>query len=550
MHRRAGGLVCVGPERYDSNMCTSQAFESPAGPSAPGLVANGLAEAEWLDSDQWEQWEEECEAGDVLAASDGERGRGDAEVQRSPWQRMMRVFPFDPRPVDASDVADSDLLGVLREGEAMISQIAARQAQALVELRRRRLVGQAAAHPHPDGVCPGACCDDDGWVATEVGAQMGLSDRQVAGRIDTALLLSRHLAVATALSSGQVQSWTATRLLDHLSTLSTYVSDDRLAEVERATVAWLLTKPRTVGQLNARMRRLILAARAAARGGAACDPAPPGHADRGVSITPASTPGLAELVALLPEADALAIRATLQALGHDPVDAHDPRSAQQRQADLLVTMVTGSPGLCGRAEDGRCALHPPVQIQVRLDVTVPVDSLSGGPQPARVPGYGDLPAASAREVTTGAWGGTCSARPLVYDPATGRLLGLGAGGVRMVWVDELPAGRGYEHSATLDAAVRLRDGTCRAPGCLRPAARCDCDHVVPYPNGPTTLSNSCSLCRRHHRLKTHAPGWAMSMRADGEVTWTTPTGWQVTTHPYDYRPPQDGPLPDPDPPPF
>jgi hypothetical protein len=42
----------------------------------------------------------------------------------------------------------------------------------------------------------------------------------------------------------------------------------------------------------------------------------------------------------------------------------------------------------------------------------------------------------------------------------------------------------------------------------------------------------------------------MSMGDGGEVTWTSPTGRQVTTHPYDYRPLSDSPLTDPDRPPF
>ncbi len=30
----------------------------------------------------------------------------------------------------------------------------------------------------------------------------------------------------------------------------------------------------------------------------------------------------------------------------------------------------------------------------------------------------------------------------------------------------------------------------------------DLDHVVPWPDGPTTVANLVALCRRHHRLKT------------------------------------------------
>ena len=42
--------------------------------------------------------------------------------------------------------------------------------------------------------------------------------------------------------------------------------------------------------------------------------------------------------------------------------------------------------------------------------------------------------------------------------------------------------------------------------------------------GPTDCDNLCCLCRRHHRLKTHAPGWIFRLDADGALLVTTPTG--------------------------
>jgi hypothetical protein len=253
--------------------------------------------------------------------------------------------------------------------------------------------------------------------------------------------------------------------------------------------------------------------------------------------------------ALLPEADALAIKATLAALGHDKTDPQDPRSADQRRADLLVTLITGAAALHGRAADITCALRDPVDLQVHLDVTIPADSLTAaGAAPGRVPGYGDIPATTTRDLAGAAGAAAtsgCQARPLVYDPTTGRLLGFGATPVRMTWLAEMPTASGYQHPTSLETAVKLRDGTCRAPGCTRPATRCDCDHVVPYPQGETSLGNSCSLCRRHHRLKTHAPDWRMQMAPDGDVTWTTPTGTHLTTHPTDHRPPELPQLPEP-----
>ncbi|WP_439957974.1 hypothetical protein [Modestobacter italicus] len=71
------------------------------------------------------------------------------------------------------------------------------------------------------------------------------------------------------------------------------------------------------------------------------------------------------------------------------------------------------------------------------------------------------------------------------------------------------------------------------------------------------MDNLCCLCRRHHRLKTHAPGWRYRMSPDGTLHVTTPSGVTRTTRPPGLRLPADlqlvstGLAPDPDdPPPF
>jgi hypothetical protein len=42
--------------------------------------------------------------------------------------------------------------------------------------------------------------------------------------------------------------------------------------------------------------------------------------------------------------------------------------------------------------------------------------------------------------------------------------------------------------------------------------------------GLTDCANLCCLCRRHHRLKTHAPGWSFHLDDDGALWVTTPSG--------------------------
>ncbi len=61
--------------------------------------------------------------------------------------------------------------------------------------------------------------------------------------------------------------------------------------------------------------------------------------------------------------------------------------------------------------------------------------------------------------------------------------------------------------------------------------RTDLDHCVPWPRGATTCENLCCLCRRHHRLKTHARGWRFRLLPGGRLEVTTPSGITRVTDP-------------------
>jgi hypothetical protein len=88
---------------------------------------------------------------------------------------------------------------------------------------------------------------------------------------------------------------------------------------------------------------------------------------------------------------------------------------------------------------------------------------------------------------------------------------------------------GYRPAPALARWVRATHRHCRFPGCRRPAAHCDLDHVVAYPAGGTSADNLAPLCRYHHRLKTHA-NWQVRRLAGGGLRWTSPRGRSYTTH--------------------
>jgi Domain of unknown function (DUF222) len=129
--------------------------------------------------------------------------------------------------------------------------------------------------------------------------------------------------------------------------------------------------------------------------------------------------------------------------------------------------------------------------------------------PGVVPGYGTVPAAVAREMAAD--------RNLVrwlVAPDTGELLDVGA--------------EVYEPSPRLQRFIRARDQRCGFPGCGRPAAPTDLDHVRnfgPAPgDGKTVRANLGPLCRQHHNAKTHGHWQLLYDPLTGLKSWTSPLG--------------------------
>ena len=91
-----------------------------------------------------------------------------------------------------------------------------------------------------------------------------------------------------------------------------------------------------------------------------------------------------------------------------------------------------------------------------------------------------------------------------------------------------PHGPGpYQPPERLKNLLRVRHRTCVFPGCTRPSRRCELDHTLRHPDGPTCACNMAPLCKHHHHLKHHAPGWHLTNHGNGHLTWTTPTGRHI-----------------------
>jgi hypothetical protein len=161
----------------------------------------------------------------------------------------------------------------------------------------------------------------------------------------------------------------------------------------------------------------------------------------------------------------------------------------------------------------RLGQHPPARVRIVVPFSTAVGATDA---PCEIPGHGWVLAEQAREIMLNA-GSTW--HRLAVDADTGAALHLETAS--------------YRPTAAMRAHVEAVDGTCRAPGCTVPAARCDLDHDVPWPLGPTDVANLTSKHRRHHNAHTHGH-WAVTRDDVGVVHWRTRAGRTYETRPKDW----------------
>ena len=460
---------------------------------------------------------------------------------------------------------EDQLTGMLQAANRLAAWSAALRLAAVSQLAGRRAASAGAS-------------GDQGaleHVRDEIAITLTLTGWGADRLLGMATALDRLPLTQAALATGTIDERRADVIADELAGLS----DEHAARVE----AMLL--PKAAAQTTAELRR------AARRAVISADPAAAKRRKekalqdaRVETFTEAA--GTAALAGRdLPPAAVLAADQHLTSLAMAMRQAGADGPLDQLRARAYLHLLCGQPACTLTGGDAAAGQPPPGPVpstasrsdpgpgqpapRGTIHLTMPLASWLGWSEsPGEAAGYGPLDADDARALATWlaahpatTWCVTLidtGGRPvahgcagLVPGPAQARAGPPPAGGgappgvaawLRRITITPLQTsecthpreGSGYQPGPRLRHLIQVRNASCTAPGCRRPAQRCDLDHTIPHHLGGRTCEcNLGPVCRRHHRCK-QAPGWDLSQPRPGVMRWTTPAGRIYTTAPTVY----------------
>ncbi|PPG51692.1 HNH endonuclease [Rathayibacter sp. AY2B3] len=345
----------------------------------------------------------------------------------------------------------------------------------------------------------------DRSIRAEFAVALGISERTAARELLHASLLMEELPRTRAALAHARMRWEAGQLI--CSVAATLPAAARAAYDDRAVD---LAETLTPGQLRHALARV--------REELHDEPLMERHArareDRRVWLT-AGIDGMATVCAHVPAPQAVGALARLDRIARDLRDGgqgeRDLRTLAQLRADAWTDLLCHG-DVAGTTPEGAAAPSTGPRAEVR--VTVAASTAAGDDEAAaELDGYGPIPAEAVRALIDD----DAAFTPVLTDEETGAVVSVGRR-------HRLPPPR-------MRLLVRLRDQTCRFPGCTRPASSTETDHSVEWRNGGETApENLASLCVAHHHVR-HGDRWTYLLHPDGTADWTTPTGRRVTTRP-------------------
>ncbi|NOJ61218.1 HNH endonuclease signature motif containing protein [Arthrobacter sp. 260] len=361
---------------------------------------------------------------------------------------------------------------------------------------------------------------------SEIGAALRVPERSAGSLIEHSELLTRHYRLAlAALEGGKLSKRHAWAVVEEATGIPDLVPAVTAAFEQRLVgMAGKTTVTRFCYQAR-RLRERLHPESISVRHAKAVQ-------GRLVQLTP-QRDGMAWLEAYLPVDQAAGIFHRVDTAARALQGPDEPRTLTQLRADVLADVLT-SAGATGHIADGDSNPTEPNGssasywgVQAKVFVTVPVMTLLGGDAPGELEGYGPIDPETARRLA----GHAPSFTRILTHPFTGARLGADA--------------TTYRVPKDLQDAVRVRDRTCRHPGCNRLAVFCELDHTKPWSQGGKTgYGNLAALCKRHHKLKSEGY-WHYRQPEPGLIIAISPAGETYLTRPD----PPPAPLPE-TPPPF
>lgn len=394
----------------------------------------------------------------------------------------------------------------------------------------------------------GTKADEDEYVvslaAEEVGALLRLPSRAAKTLVEQSrLLMHCHELTLSSMESGKLSWRHATTIMEECvgvpADSAARFEQDLVDTAEQSTVPKLTRQARGLRELLHPEAAPVRKTRAVA--------------DRRVVLEPGSD-GMAWLSAYLPAEQAGGIYNRLDAGARGLQAPDESRTLTQLRADVFTDLLTHTcagdiypstgfrgisatvhitvpaltllkqmPGAAGNGpagfdaggnEAGESASNdgPPNE---DLNGAAPTGHRSAGDRHeyAVLEGYGPIDPETAARLA----GHAPSFLRILTHPETGAALSIG----RVT----------YRPPKHLQDWVRVRDKTCRHPGCNRAAMATELDHTVPWhKGGHTDHDNLACLCKKHHMLKTKEH-WDYMQPEAGIITAMAPSGKTYTTQP-------------------
>ncbi|TFD80631.1 HNH endonuclease [Cryobacterium sp. Sr8] len=404
---------------------------------------------------------------------------------------------MDPRDALSAATID-DLVDAVVAADRQLASVSAHRAVLIDEARRR---SEARRSDAPRA--PGARWDAGTVARRELVSELACALRLPQRSMETLLAESEVLvhelpATMSALRAGEISYRHAKAMIDHAGSLPAEsrkeFEEALLPQARRLTVAKF---DGTARKARERTHPETIRTRHEKCAG-----------DRAVQLVPARD-GMAWLNAYLPTATAHSIYNRISDLAISLQRPDETRTLTQLRADVLSELLIDGVGAPGTPSAG---LGQGVRATVLI--TVPVMTLLGhSEEPGHLEGYGPIDPETARRLAAKA----PSFIRILTHPETGCVLSVGRSR--------------YKVPKDLRRWLRVRDETCRFPGCNRSASRCDIDHGLDWQfGGRTDSDNLPNLCPPDHDLKSET-GWSVKHARDGTLNWTSPGGRTYSTDP-------------------